>query len=240
MSPFLLVPIIFLFAGFIQGLTGFGQALLAMPLLAFVMDIKLAVPVCTLCGLVINTNMTFSLRKKLERTKIMPLIIGSLPGSIFGTMMLKELNGDYIRLFLGCLITAFASYSLFGKPIKLHLSNKYGYFSGFLTGSIGAAVSAGGPPSIIYASIQGWNKDTIKATLVSFFLFSGSLAASGHLLSGLTTFYALKLVLASVLPILAGTYLGSKLSCCISEEFYRRIIMTLLVFMGLMLIFQNV
>ncbi|NDV25424.1 sulfite exporter TauE/SafE family protein [Desulfovibrio sp. JC010] len=240
MSPFLLVPLIFLSAGFIQGLTGFGQALLAMPLLAFIMDIKLAVPLCTLCGMIVNINMTHRLRKNLERAKILPLIIGSIPGSIFGTMMLKEVNGDYIRLFLGILITSFSAYSLLAKPIKLNLSSKWGYFSGFLTGSIAAAVSAGGPPSIIYASIQGWSKDAIKATLVSFFLFSGTLAACGHLLSGLTTFYVFQLALASILPIYAGTYLGSKLSSRISDEFYRRIVMTLLVFMGLMLVFQNV
>ncbi|MFW5501097.1 MULTISPECIES: sulfite exporter TauE/SafE family protein [unclassified Maridesulfovibrio] len=240
MSPFLIIPAIFLSAGFVQGLTGFGAALVAMPLLAFIIDIKLAVPICTLCGLFININMTHKLRNNFDRSKILPLIIGSIPGSIFGTLVLKEVNGDYIRLFLGLLITAFAGYSLISKPIRLHISNKWGYLAGFLTGSIAAAVSAGGPPSIIYTSIQGWKKETIKATLVCFFLFSGTLAATGHLLSGLTTFYAFKMFLASALPIVLGTYLGNKLSCCISEEFYRRIVMTLLVIMGLMLIFQNV
>lgn len=240
MSTFLLVPAIFFIAGMVQGLTGFGQALLAMPLLAFIVDIKLAVPICTLCGLIINVDMTHRLRKSLDRTKILPLILGSIPGSIFGIMMLKEINADYIRLFLGCLIAGFSAYSLLAKPLKFNLSNKWGYLSGFLTGSIAAAVSAGGPPSIIYASIQDWKKDTVKATLVSLFLFSGILAAAGHLISGLTTLYAFKLTLASVLPIFAGTCLGNKLSSRISDEFYSRIVMTLLVIMGLMLIFQNV
>ncbi|ACS78775.1 sulfite exporter TauE/SafE family protein [Maridesulfovibrio salexigens] len=240
MSPFLLVPAIFFTAGMVQGLTGFGQALLAMPLLALIVDIKLAVPVCTLCGLVINMDMTHRLRKSLDRAKILPLILGSIPGSILGTMMLKEINGDYIRVFLGFLIAGFAAYSLLARTPKFNISNKWGYLSGFLTGSIAAAVSAGGPPSIIYASIQGWKKDTVKATLVSLFLFSGILAAVGHLISGLTTFLAFKLVLASVLPIFAGTYIGNKLSNRLSDEFYSRIVMTLLVIMGLMLIFQNV
>lgn len=168
MSPFILVPAIFLTAGLMQGLTGFGCALIAMPLLAYVIDIKIAVPVCTLCGIFINLNMTYKLRKSLDRNKIMPLIIGSVPGSVFGTMVLKEVNGDYIRLFLGILIAGFASYSLLAKPIKLNISDRWGYLSGFMTGAIAAAVSAGGPPTIIYSSLRDWDKDSFKATLVSF------------------------------------------------------------------------
>lgn len=240
MSPFVLVPTIFLTAGLMQGLTGFGCALIAMPLLSFVIDIKIAVPVCTLCGIFINLNMTYKLRESLDRNKIMPLIIGSIPGSIFGTMMLKEVNGDYIRLFLGILIAGFASYSLLAKPIKLNISDKWGYLSGFMTGAIAAAVSAGGPPTIIYSSLRDWDKNSFKATLVSFFMAAGIMAAIGHLLTGLTTMYVFKLFLASTLPIILGTYVGGKLSLKISEQLYKRMVMILLVFMGIMLIFQNV
>ncbi|NDV21160.1 sulfite exporter TauE/SafE family protein [Desulfovibrio sp. JC022] len=240
MSPFVLVPAIFFIAGLMQGLTGFGCALIAMPLLAYVVDIKIAVPVCTLCGIFINLNMTYKLRKSLDRNKILPLIIGSVPGSVFGTMMLKEVNGDYIRLFLGLLIAGFAAYSLIAKPIKLNISDKWGYLSGFMTGAIAAAVSAGGPPTIIYTSLRDWDKDSFKATLVSFFMAAGIMAAVGHLLSGLTTIYIFKLFLASTLPIVMGTLAGGMISGLLSEDFYRRIVMVLLVIMGLMLIFQNV
>lgn len=240
MSAFVLVPIIFLSAGFLQGVTGFGSALIAMPLLSYVIDIKAAVPVCTLCGVLINVIMTHKLRASFDRAKIIPLVIGSVPGAIFGTLLLKEVNGDYIRIFLGLLVTLFAGYSLIAKPVRVAISDKWAYLSGFLTGAISASVSAGGPPTIIYSSLKGWDKDTFKSTLVSFFLVAAGMSAAGHLLSGLTTFYVMKLFLVSLLPVIAGTYLGNAVSRYISEQFYRRIVMLLLVFMGLMLIFQNV
>lgn len=240
MSPFLLVPVIFLIGGLMQGLTGFGCALIAMPLLSYVIDIKIAVPVCTLCGVFINLNMTHRLRDSLDLSKIIPLIIGCVPGTFFGIMVLKEVNGDYIRLLLGILITAFAGYSLVAKPVKLNISNRWGYLSGFLTGAISASVSAGGPPTIIYSSLRGWDKDTFRATLVSFFMAAGTMAALGHLIGGITTLYVFKLFLASTLPIILGIFIGCKLAVNISEVFYKRIVMLLLVFMGMMLIFQNV
>lgn len=69
---------------------------------------------------------------------------------------------------------------------------------------------------------------------------AGVMAAVGHLLGGLTTLYVFNLFLASTLPIILGTYIGGKLSLKISEQLYKRMVMILLVFMGMMLIFQNV
>ncbi|WP_432737943.1 sulfite exporter TauE/SafE family protein [Maridesulfovibrio sp. FT414] len=240
MSAFILLPAIFFSAGFLQGLTGFGSALIAMPLLAYVVDIKTAVAVCTLCGVTINLRMCSNLRSKLDRKKVLPLIIGSIPGAVFGTVVLKEVDGQMIKLFLGLLVSGYASYSLLVKPLALKISPVWGYVSGFMTGAITASVSAGGPPTIIYSSLMGWKKDDFKATLAGFFLVAASMGALGHLLSGLTTLYAFKLFLVSLVPVQLGVLFGHRLSSRVAEGLYRRIVMVLLVFMGLMLIFQNV
>jgi uncharacterized membrane protein YfcA len=239
MSPFLLVPAIFLLAGLLQGLTGFGSALIAMPLLAFILDIKTAVAVCTLCAVIINLRMCCNLRSNMDSRKILPLIIGSIPGTIFGTIALKEVDGHLITFFLGFLLAGYAGYSLLVRPIILKLNPVWGYISGFLTGAIAASVSAGGPPTIIYSSLMGWRKEDFKATLSGFFLVSAAMAALGHLISGLTTLYAFQLFLVSLLPVLAGVFFGHRLAGKVSEDLYKRIIMILLVFMGIMLIFQS-
>ncbi|SDK31038.1 hypothetical protein SAMN05660337_0038 [Maridesulfovibrio ferrireducens] len=239
MTPFIAVPLILLSSGFLQGLTGFGSALIAMPLLAFIIDIKTAVAVCTLCGVTITLRMCLNLRSSLDLKKIMPLIIGSVPGSIFGTLVLKELDGHIITLFLGILVSGYATYSLFVKPVALKLKPAWGLLAGFLTGSITAAISAGGPPTLIYSSLMGWKKNELKATLSGFFLAAAVMGATGHLLSGLTTQYVLKLFLASIIPVQLGVYLGHTLSGKVSEGLYKRMVMILLVFMGIMLIFQS-
>lgn len=239
MSPFILLPVVFFAAGFMQGLTGFGSALIAMPLLAYVVDIKTAVAVCTLCGVIINFSMCCNLRSNIEINRILPLIIGCVPGVVFGTVVLREVDGGIITLCLGILVAGYASYSLLVNPVVLKMSRLWGYLAGFLTGAIGTAVSAGGPPTIIYSSLMGWRKDDFKATLSGFFLVAASMAALGHFLGGLTTLYVFKLFLASLIPVQAGVMLGHRLAARVSEDLYRRIVMILLVFMGLMLIFQN-
>ena len=66
MTTILLCSLIFLLSGLIQGLTGFGGGLVAIPLLCLIMDVKMAVPLCIVSGLVITTVMAYELRRLFE------------------------------------------------------------------------------------------------------------------------------------------------------------------------------
>lgn len=239
MLAYLAVPLIFLAAGFLQGLSGFGSALIAMPLLAFFIDIKTAVATCTLCGMIINMRMTMNLSGHLDREKIVPLMVGCVPGVVFGTIMLREVDGHVITLLLGILVSSYAVYSLLVRPMVLKLNPKWGMLAGFMTGAITSAASAGGPPTIIYSTLMGWQKNDFKATLSAFFLMAATLSAIGHLVGGLTTFYVFKLFLLSLPLVLLGVYLGHRLAGRVSEEAYKKVVMLLLVFMGIMLILNG-
>ncbi|WP_027180314.1 sulfite exporter TauE/SafE family protein [Maridesulfovibrio bastinii] len=239
MTVYIFVPIILFIAGYLQGLTGFGSALIAMPLLAFFIDIKTAVAVCTLCGVLINLQMTLNLCCHVRIKKIIPLILGCIPGTLAGTLLIKFVDGHIITLLLGMLVTFYALYCLFIRPVVLNLRPIWGAVAGFFTGVIASSVSAGGPPTIIYSSLMGWKKNDFKATLASFFLISATMAAAGHLISGITTFYVFKLFLASLPLVLIGVYLGNRLAGRVSEESYKKVVMVLLVIMGLMLMFEG-
>lgn len=239
MTAYLLVPLIFFAAGFLQGLSGFGSALIAMPLLAFLIDIKTAVAVCTLCGLIINLQMTFNLSRDVKIKTIIPLIGGCIPGTLAGLALIKLVDGHIITLLLGVLVAAYALYCLLIKPVVLNLNRKWGVLAGFFTGLISASISAGGPPTIIYSTLMGWKKNEFKATLASFFLISASLSVLGHILSGVTTFYVVKLFIASLPLVILGVYVGNKLAGKVSEESYKKVVMILLVIMGIMLIIEG-
>ncbi|WP_456384925.1 TSUP family transporter, partial [Desulfolithobacter sp.] len=66
MTTALLAGTVFLAAGFVQGLTGFGSALVAIPLLSLLMDVKTAVPLCTLNGMIITMYLGWRLRNHLH------------------------------------------------------------------------------------------------------------------------------------------------------------------------------
>lgn len=236
MTLFITIGLIFFIAGWVQGVSGFGSVLVAIPLLTLFIDIKVAVPLCMLTSLIITTYMVIQLRNHFDRKKILPLCIGSIPGILIGATVLKAVPSQTIRTLLGILIISYSLYSLFFtiKTRKLHKA--WGYIAGFSSGSIGAAFSAGGPPSIIYSTMNNWNKDEIKATLTAFFCFNSYLGAGAHALSGITTLVVLKYFLISSPFVLLGTASGSYCYRFFRKDVYLKVVFSFLVLMGIMMI----
>ncbi len=227
---------IFLLAGFVQGLTGFGSALVAIPLLSFILDIKTAVPLCMLNGVIITTYMAIALRRHLDKNKILPLLIGALPGIGVGVYLLKEVDGSAIRYAIGALLIGYSVYTMIIKPRPVNPGWGWGYLAGFLTGAIGAAFSAGGPPAIIYTTMTSWKKDEIKATLTGFFMANSYITVMVHALSGITTWDTMKLFAVTAPFVLIGTTIGSLVSGRINRKLYLQVIYIFLIVMGMLMI----
>lgn len=232
----LLISIIFLLAGFIQGTTGFGSALVAIPLLSLVIDIKDAVPLCILNSLVITSYLSFKMRKHLDAKKVLPLCVAAVPGIIIGSSVLKHANSALIQICLGILLIAYSLYSLISKPAPRKLHSFWAYIAGFLSGAIGAVFSAGGPPTIIYTALNNWKKDAIKATLSGFFLFNSCVIAIAHATNGLTTIDIFTYFMISAPFVLLGTVLGTIIYGKLPRERYVQIIFAFLIIMGIMMI----
>ncbi|GBE03564.1 sulfite exporter TauE/SafE [bacterium BMS3Abin09] len=236
MITFALISLIFLIAGFIQGLSGFGSALLAMPLLTIFIDVKVAVPLCILNSLLITSYLSFKLKDYMEMKKILPLIIGSLPGIYLGIVFLKSMESNLIKMLLGIMIILYCIYSFSSHPGPRKLHRAWAYIAGFGSGFIGTAFSAGGPPSIIYTTLTGWSKDHIKATLTGFYLVGNIIIVIAHAASGLTNTLVLKYFLASALFVISGVYLGSRVYDRTDTEGYMKIILVILMLLGIMMI----
>ncbi|MDD3813586.1 MAG: sulfite exporter TauE/SafE family protein [Desulfocapsaceae bacterium] len=230
------ISLIFLLAGFVQGMTGFGSALVAMPLLSLCIDVKSAVPLCTLNSVVITTFLALKLKKHLDRKKIFPLCVAAIPGMFVGVTLLKEVSSENLSIGLGVLLVAYACYNLLIKIKQRKLHPIWSYLAGFSSGAIGAAFSAGGPPTIIYATLNDWDKDEIKATLSGFFLFNSYLNATAHAVSGLTTVSVLSSFIYSAPFVLLGTFLGSFCYGRVDKSVYLRVIFAFLILMGTMMI----
>ena len=236
MLTFALVSIIFFVAGFIQGLSGFGSALLAMPLLTIFIDVKVAVPLCILNSFLITSYLSFKLKDYMEIKKILPLVAGSLPGIYLGIAFLKSMDADLIKILLGLMIVSYCFYTLVFRPAPRKVHRAWAYIAGFATGFIGSAFSAGGPPTIIYTTLTGWSKNHIKATLTGFFFIGNIIIITGHAASGLTNALVLKYMLASAGFVLSGVYLGSLLYDRTDIHAYLNVILITLMALGIMMI----
>jgi uncharacterized membrane protein YfcA len=234
----LLSCVIFFLAGSIQGLTGFGGALVAIPLLSLIMDVRQAVPLAILNGLVVTTTLAYSLRRLLDHRKILPLLLGSVPGIFLGTGLLKLADPVVLGRLLGLILVAISVLNLCFAPRPINPPQIWGYVAGFFSGAINATVGAGGPPAIIYTTLHDWKKDEIRATLTGFFVLNGYVTAAVHASSGLVTVQTLKLFLLTCGCVLLGTMAGSRVSNRIPQRIYLRLVYLLLMVLGMILMIR--
>jgi hypothetical protein len=236
MTEYILTAAVFTFAGLLQGVSGFGCLLVAMPLLTLYLPPQVSVPLATICGTFINMVVGASLFRNLDKRKILPILAGSLPGMIVGTMFLTSVDPGQFRLLLGLLLIGYSLFTLLARPRPRKLHWSVGTLSGVVSGAIAAAFSAGGPPVIVYTAIQDWNPDQKRATLAGFFSSAWLMVAVTHAATGLTSSRVLALAAASTPCIFLGIRAGLHISRRLSPAVYGKFVQLLLLVMGLVLI----
>ena len=238
MQTYIWVFLILFLAGFTHGVSGFGSVILSIPLLAVVLDIKSVIPLANLIAVTMTVTVFLQLRHQFDWKRLSPLIWGAMPGIVLGVFFLKRLDKETIHWLLGVLLIGFALYSLLFRSSRKEIRKKWAYVFGFLSGCLGGAFGASGPPVIAYTSLQTWSKDQIKVTLQGFFFLSGVAIGISHALSGITTFRVLHFYVSGLPALLLGAGLGSFFYGFINEESYRRLIIFLLACLGVLMIYR--
>lgn len=231
----ILTAVIFLAAGFLQGLAGFGAGLLAVPLLLLHFDITVAVPASVLTTTFLNIQLCASYRKYITLDRILPLFLGSIPGIALGSLVLVNAPTLWIRGILGMLLIMYGFWGLFGtsgEQRTSELARGWGYVGGFVSGVMGATFSANGPGAIVYVSLTKWPKNVIRGTLAGYFLANCITTVSVQLVTGLITREVVLMAATGLAGVVLGGWLGVRVCRMLGERDYRRTLYALLVIMG--------
>jgi uncharacterized membrane protein YfcA len=149
MYEYILLCLIIAFAGFTQGFSGFGAVMLSLPCLTLFLPIKTVVPLVNLMSCVMNLILVIQLRRHLQWPKILPLLLGSLPGIPLGVYYLKHLAPWMLELLLSAVLISFPLYSRYTNPDRRLFRPIWAYLAGFGSGFLGGSLGTNGPPIII-------------------------------------------------------------------------------------------
>ena len=227
--------------GFTQGLAGFGSTLVALPILALSLDLKVAVPVGTTLAVVLNIVIIARLRDHVRRGPLLLLILAALPAIPFGAYLLRVVSGDWLKLVLATAISAFVVSQ--GRPgaqaSTAGRGRGWGVLAGLVAGCMGGAIGINGPPIVAWMTRQGLPRDALRATLVSYFFLAGCGAVASQAAAGLVTGPVLARTGVALPALAAGIFAGMKLCGRVSEAAFRRIILAILAFNAVMLLAQG-
>ncbi len=238
MTP-LILPIMFL-AALTFGLTGFGSALIAMPLLVPLLGVEIAAPLFALLSLLLELVSLARYRRHLRFQAVWRLMLASLTAIPFGIALAQALPERVVLLVLGTVVAGYALYRLFKLPLPRLVNPNLAFGFGFVGGLLSGAYNTGGPPVVIYGSISRWNPAEFKSSLQGFFLVNSTVVVTLHILNRHMTPDVLQGVLAAIPFVLVGLWLGWQLERRINAHVFERLVLVVLVFIGARLILTNV
>lgn len=233
MHDFIIVALGWAFAGFINGVAGFGAAMVAMPLVAPFMGMTVAVPSCTLLVLGLNLLMGWNYRRSVPVARLPYLFLGALPGAALGVTALRNLPEEWLKAGMASFILIYSLWGLFSSASQVRLSRVWGVPAGFLSSLFGTAFGFNGPPLVVYTSLSGLPKDAVKGLLGACFIVTSLLIVGAQAAAGLQTRQSLLLFAAAMPAVLLGGKLGIIYSKRVNEKTFRKIVLWMLVLMSL-------
>src|SRR5436190_1989907 len=159
------VLVVIFLATVIRSAFGFGEALIAVPLLAILVPVEEAVPLASLISITVAGVVLIQDWQKVHFRSAVALVVSTLVGIPLGLLLLTTVDDTIVKAVLAVSIIGFACFCLIGRG-KLELRNdRAAWFFGFLAGIFGGAYGMNGPPLVIYGSLRRWTPEQFRATL---------------------------------------------------------------------------
>jgi hypothetical protein len=223
------------------GITGFGAALVTIPLATHLVPLKFALALFVLADLAAALRVGFENPRnavRAEWTRLVPMIVA---GTACGVTLLVNLPRAAGMLLLGLFVLWFGIFNLVRRPGGRTISSRWAWLAGFAGGITSTVFGAGGPPYAIYLSQRGLSKEQFRATLGFATLTSISLRLLAFLLTGLLLDPEIWLKALAVVPAcLVGIWVARKIFLRISRDALMRAVALLLLASGVSLISRAV
>jgi uncharacterized protein len=221
------------------GITGFGAALVTIPLATHLVSLKFALALFVLADLAAALRVGFENPRNALRAEWMRLVPMIVAGTACGVTLLVNLPRAAGMLLLGLFVLWFGIFNLVRRPGGRTISSRWAWLAGFAGGITSTVFGAGGPPYAIYLSQRGLTKEQFRATLGFATLTSISLRLLAFLLTGLLLDPEVWLKALAVVPAcLLGIWVARKIFLRISRDALMRVVALLLLASGASLVWR--
>jgi uncharacterized protein len=234
-----ILAIIFV-ATLIRSAFGFGEALIAVPLLALLIPVEAAAPLAVLVSITVAGVIVAQDWRKVHFGSAGWLVLSTLFGIPLGLWLLTVAPETIIKAVLAVVIIGFSAYCLASRELFELKDDRLAWAFGFVAGVLGGAYGMNGPPLVIYGALRRWSAEHFRATLQGYFLPASIVGMAGYWLAGLwvptvTCYYLLSLPL-----VLAAVFLGRIINQRLKGEKFIVYVHIGLVIVGATLLIQSV
>ncbi len=195
----------------VQGVTGLGFGLIAVPILLTFQDARSVVATILILSVVLNALILYQARRHITLKDAGPITLGSVLGVPFGSYLLTILSSDALKLIVMTLVLLFSIPLLLGYSRRFRHLPMVSLITGAISGALQSSTSIGSPPVVLLMANQGMAKESFRGTMVLRSMAASALSVvalvpSGLINSGIAT-HALLMAPAMLIGFAAGTRL---------------------------------
>jgi uncharacterized membrane protein YfcA len=214
-----------LLTGLVRGFSGFGAALVFVPLMSAVYDPKIAVPMFVITDIL--TAVVFLGRggiwRKINWREFLPMAAAAIIAVQFGALVLHYADPITLRWGISALVALSVAVLAAGWRTQRKPALALTIAVGLLSGLLGGAVQIAGPPVIIYWLGAGHAADVLRASFLYYFSLLSAASLATYALHGLITVTVLAVSVCIAPVMYFGMWAGARLFERASDEGYRKI-----------------
>lgn len=243
MIKYILFTFVLLITYTIEGLTGFGGGILAMPFLEPLVGLKTVVPTMALVGVFSSAYRTITMRRYIIKREWLIIIFFTILGMPIGMWAFSALPEALIKVLLGIFMLWVAIKGLveiYHPHLKAQAVQTASgkrkwlfYFILFLGGIVQGAVTCGGPFVVVYATMAIKDPQSFRAVIFSTFLVTSSLLTVRNAVSGFLTSDVLYLTAWALVAMVISIFISNRLQKYIKGQMFHKLVYGTLLVAGI-------
>lgn len=225
-------------ATLVRSTFGFGESLVAVPLLVLFIPLNIAVPLSVLMSVFVAVIVVAQDHREIHFNSARWLILYAMLGIPLGLLILTYGNEYWVKIALGLLIIMYSTYAMLAKnTLQLEQDNRFWLFvCGFLSGVFGGAYGINGPPLVVYGNMRRWSARHFRATLQAYFLPASFIGMIGYAIQGLLGWEVIRYFLFCIPAMVPAIYLGRYFNHKLQGNSFFRYVYWGLILIGVLLI----
>ena len=221
-----------LLAGAVSGLTGFGLALISVPLLLFVYEPRTVIVITAVLSVIINLAVVWDSWRDADQRIVVALLPSALVGVIVGTEVLRTVDPDYIRLGVG-IVVVFSAVLLLRDVRLPGAGTRWGtVVAGSTSGALSTSTGLAGPPIVLLLASRGFPKRAFRGSSALYFLAMSLVGLAVLYIRGIFDADHVPLALALIPAAFLGKAIGTAMLKRISEGAFRVVTLGIVILTG--------
>lgn len=213
-----------------QSVTGFGFALVMVPLITIVWAVKPGIAATVLLSLFGNLMLLREVRGHVSGPRVGGLLAGFAIGLVPGVFIFEKVDEDALRIGVG-VVVLLATFLVYRAPEidRGHDSLGLRMATGAISGAIGSSTSLSGPPVVLYLIGRVREIDVFRATVLAYFVPSSVIVLVSYAIVGQISTDVLIMAAAGMPAVLIGNPVGGWLRGHLDADRFRVVVLAVLV-----------